>query len=277
MSFDCCFVTSRNNKKIKNIFRLLRDVSFRNSSGMFVVESIKLMLEMLGFGIKILESYFDEKLFGNLEVAVREKILSSSDRSYVVKAGILNSVASVVSCSGAVFVCQQPVELEKCEFLTKKNANNIFFVENIQNPLNFGSIIRSCYAFGVRYIFASKTCCDAYNPKVIRASSGLVLRTTVSYVENFLEYLLELKQENFKIFGLTPHGSNENIEILSKVDSYSKNIILVGNEGVGLTSKSLETCDVKLRIPMYKNVESLNVSVTVGIVLWELYKNKFKK
>ena len=145
-----------------------------------------------------------------------------------------------------------------------KISGNIIVLDGIQDPGNLGTIIRSCIAFGFTNIILGDTSVDLYNPKVIRATEGMIFHINVLR-RNLLDFLPVLKGTNYKIVG-TDVASGKDIRKLKK-----ENIALVlGNEGNGISENVKNLCDEFVNIKMSSNCESLNVGVAASILMYEV-------
>lgn len=145
-----------------------------------------------------------------------------------------------------------------------KISGNIIVLDGIQDPGNLGTIIRSCIAFGFTNIILGDTSVDLYNPKVIRATEGMIFHINVLR-RNLLDFLPTLKGMNYKIVG-TDVVSGKDIRKLKK-----ENIALVlGNEGNGISEDVENLCDEFVNIKISSNCESLNVGVAASILMYEV-------
>ena len=138
-------------------------------------------------------------------------------------------------------------------------------MDNVQDPGNLGTIIRSSVAFNVDTIILSNTTVDLYNSKVIRASQGMIFDANI-VIGDLKELLGNL--ENYTIYGTRVDGGKE----LKTISKEEKQIIIMGNEGKGVSKEILDMCDEYLYINMNNNCESLNVAVATSIILYELDK-----
>lgn len=145
-----------------------------------------------------------------------------------------------------------------------KISGNIIVLDGIQDPGNLGTIIRSCIAFGFTNIILGDTSVDLYNPKVIRATEGMIFHINVLR-RNLLDFLPTLKGMDYKIVG-TDVASGKDIRKLKK-----ENIALVlGNEGNGISEDVKNLCDEFVNVKMSSNCESLNVGVAASILMYEV-------
>lgn len=141
-------------------------------------------------------------------------------------------------------------------------------LDGVQNPGNLGTIIRLADWFGVEHIICSAECADCYNPKVVQATMGAILRVKVHYVDDLAAYLRTAADQGSPIYGTLLDGEN-----IYHTELHNHGIIVMGNEGRGLSKACRKTLSHKLYIPPYPadrpTSESLNVAMATGIVLAE--------
>lgn len=141
-------------------------------------------------------------------------------------------------------------------------------LDGVQNPGNLGTIIRLADWFGVEDIICSAECADCYNPKVVQATMGAILRVKVHYVDDLAAYLRTAADQGSPIYGTLLDGEN-----IYHTELTDHGIIVMGNEGRGLSEACRKTLSHKLYIPPYHadrpTSESLNVAMATGIVLAE--------
>lgn len=140
------------------------------------------------------------------------------------------------------------------------NNNFSLYLDGIQDPGNFGTILRIADWFGIPYVFCSEKCADLYNPKTIQSSMGAFLRVKVMYLP--FEQVLE-KCGEMPFYGTVLEGKN-----IFEENNYKKGVIVIGNEGKGISPKILNKITHQLLIPKGENggAESLNAAVATGIV-----------
>lgn len=237
--------TSIKNEKIKNL-KKLNQKKYRDQEKLFLVEGYHLVEEAYKSGylkkIILLEnttcSFDVPQIFVSLEVM---KYLSDVDSP--------QNIIGVVS------------KIEEKEDI----GNKILVLDDIQDPGNLGTIIRSSVAFGVDTIILSDKTVDLYNSKVIRSSQGMIFKINI-IKKDLLEYVSKLKQEHYQI--LTTNVINgKNIKNLEKKE---KICIIMGNEGNGVRKELTLLSDDIIYIKMNKNCESLNVGVATSIILYEI-------
>lgn len=155
--------------------------------------------------------------------------------------------------------------------IVKKNTplpigNKILILDNIQDPGNLGTIIRSSVAFDIDTIVLSPNTVDIYNPKVIRSTQGMIFYTNIITLE-LKEFINEIKTKNYTIFG-TNVRNGKNIKEITLPEKFA---LVLGNEGQGVSKEIESLCDDNIYIKMSSKCESLNVSVATSILLYEVY------
>ena len=165
-------------------------------------------------------------------------------------------------------VCKKKI-YELCDLDLNKNLL-LVAVERLNDPGNLGTLIRSCVAFGIDALLLSKNSVDVYNPKVLRACTGNIFKLKIIEGLDFKTEFIGLKKFGFKVFATSSNVSKKCV-CLSNVDFKQKFILIFGNEASGISQDVVSLCDAVVKIPISDNVESLNVSVSAGILLYETY------
>lgn len=239
--------SSVDNKKIKDL-KKLQNKKYRDKSDLYLVEGDHLVLEAYKKGcLKLL--ILEENTIFPLDV----------ETIYVTN-NVINYLSEVESPQNVMGIC----------FKQKDNdnyGNRILMLDGIQDPGNLGTIIRSAVAFNIDTIVLSKDTVDLYNPKVIRACQGMNFHINI-IKRDLLEIIPKFIENNYRIIGTkVTHGKNiKNIEKLEKF------VIIMGNEGNGISEPIIELCDDFIYIDMNEACESLNVGVAASIILYELDK-----
>ncbi len=152
-------------------------------------------------------------------------------------------------------------------------------LDGIQDPGNLGTIIRTCDWFGIYDILCTKDTADCYNPKVVQATMGALARVRVHYVNNLSEVLAQFQTAGYPVYGTLLDGKN--MYVPTAIPTKEKGIIVMGNEGNGISEDVRTLVTHSLLIPSYPaNIptsESLNVSIATAIVLAEFRRQHNKK
>jgi len=163
------------------------------------------------------------------------------------------------------------IEIENYKFLDyetiKKDerANFIVVLDRIEDPRNFGAIIRTCECAGVDYIIIPNKATSDITPSVVKTSSGALANVKIVQVANLRNTLQNLKKQDFWIIGTDAEGKN-----YKEIDYKGKIALVIGSEGFGLKHIVRETCDLVASIPIKGKVNSLNASVAAGIMIYEV-------
>jgi TrmH family RNA methyltransferase len=240
----------------KNLLKLVQKLKiskFRNLEQKFIVEGDKLVLE----SIQNIPQEVVTVFITNTSKIPKESI--SQFDVYQISNEELDKISTQKNP-------QHSLAIVKSSFKIKKNKEQpiILICDGIQDPGNFGTIIRTADWFGIQTIIASENTVDRFNPKVIQASMGSIFRVEVSY-ENLQNYL---KGSNRLKIATTLDGGD-----LFNFETNEDIALIIGNEGKGVSSDLLQIVDVKIKIPGFGAAESLNASVASGIVIAQLKKS----
>lgn len=239
--------SSIENPKIKEI-KKLQQKKYRDKNNLFVIEGRHMVLEAYKKGC-LKELILEQNEVFPLDV-----------NTLYVTNDVLNYISQLESVSPIMGICEKLQETSEC-------GNHILVLDGIQDPGNLGTIIRSAVAFDIDTIILSDDTVDLYNPKVLRASQGMVFYMNFLR-RNLIEYLPILKQQQYSILGTkVTHGKS-----IKTVENLEKFAIIMGNEGSGLREQTQDLCDEFIYIEMNEHCESLNVGVAASIILYELDK-----
>lgn len=239
-------ITSVNNNKIKEINKL-KEKKYRDSSNSFLVEGEHLVIEA-----------YRENLIKELIVLDDSDFILDGIPTVKVSREVMKKLSSMDSYPSVIGVANKIRE--------KEVGNSILILDDIQDPGNLGTIIRSSAAFGIDTIVVSPKTVDIYNIKVLRATQGMLFHINI-IVRELDSFITKLKQDNYKIYG-TKVDKGVNIKDISINNKYA---LVMGNEGNGISDNVSKLCDEYLYIKMNDNVESLNVGVATSILLYEIY------
>lgn len=238
-------ITSLNNEHIKEINKL-KEKKYRDTTSTFLIEGEHLVYEAI-----------KENLVKELIVLEGEDFYSENVPVTFVSKEVMKKISSMDSYPNVIAVSNKKKE--------EKINGNVLILDDIQDPGNLGTIIRSSVAFNIDTIILSPRTVDLYNSKVIRSTQGMLFHINV-IVRDLEKTIKELKKDNYKIYG-TKVDNGKNIKEIKKHDKY---VLVIGNEGKGISSAVSNLCDEYLYIKMNEKVESLNAAVAASILLYEL-------
>lgn len=256
-------IESKENKKIKYI-RALNLKKHRQHNKQYYIEGIKLINEALRIKAKIQYILINEIATANKDICNIVSICDNNNIEYfIVKHNIFKELSSTINSQGIIAVVK--MNQYNVEEIIKNN-NMIVYCDRIQDPGNLGTIIRTTEAFGPGAVLLSSGCVDPYNPKVVRATAGSLLRIPV--LDCSEQFLLSLKQNGFQVISTVVNANKSfgDIEKLNKV------CLIIGNEGQGVSKSIRELSDLCIKINMTGNTESLNASIAAGICIYEISK-----
>ena len=233
-------ITSINNERNKEISKL-NNKKYRKEKGLFIVEG---------------EHLVEEAYKHNLLVEVYSLNETSYENSYIVTESVMKKISNLDSIPNIIGICKIKKEEEI--------GNRILILDNIQDPGNLGTIIRSAVAFNVSTIVLSNDSVDLYNSKVIRATEGMIFNINIISRDLF-SFVPSIKNQ-YKIYGTNVESGT----LLKNVEKVEKCAIIMGNEGNGVKKELQKICDENIYIEMNKQCESLNVGVATSIILYEL-------
>lgn len=255
-------ITSNSNTQVKRLLQLQKKSKARNEEKVFLVEGLRMFSEVPAERVQkvyISESLYNKKKHElNLE-RFSVEILSDSVFQYVSDTKTPQGILCIVE--------QKKYDIEK--LLNIENPH-FMVLDNLQDPGNLGTIVRTAEGAGVDAVFLSKESVDIYNPKTIRSTMGSIYRMPVIYVDDLLELLNIFKQRGIKSYAAHLEGKKS----YDKEDYQSGTAILIGNEGNGLRDEVAENADVWVQIPMQGKVESLNAAIAASILMFEVYRQR---
>ena len=235
-------IESLNNSKVK-YWAKLKSKKYRDETGLFLVEGDHLVKEAL-------ETSSVLELISTKEEEKREGI-----PFYLVTDAIMKKLSSQVSRSNIIAVCKKKEE--------KEITGTVCLLDNIQDPGNLGTIIRSAVAFDINTLILGSDSVDLYNEKVIRSSEGMLFHLNILRMDA-KEAIKKLKENGYKIYGTDVRkGTN-----LKEIKFKEKSAIIIGNEGAGMKEELKAYCDDSIHIPIH--CESLNPSIAASIIFYEV-------
>lgn len=257
---------SKDNKKIKYVKKLVCNGNFLKKEKNFVVEGFRLCKDAYLNNVIIKELYYTDDAIKKFSDKL-EEIINYAKNSYKISEDILKSISATKTPQGILCVCEK---LDKhFSMNTINNVGKFILLENIQDPANMGTILRTSEALGINFVVLSSGCCDIYNAKVLRASMGAIFRVNVLFCDDICKVIKDLQGKNIKTYATVPDSSAKSI---LDVDLKENAAVVIGNEGNGLSQSVIEVCDEKITIPMLSCAESLNAAMAAGIFMWEMMR-----
>ncbi|GAB6189911.1 23S rRNA (guanosine(2251)-2'-O)-methyltransferase RlmB [Marinitoga arctica] len=183
---------------------------------------------------------------------------------------VLQRMVNISKHQGVVIDIGKEFRYAKEDILDKLKENaTIVILDQLQDPHNFGAIIRSALAADADLIVIPKDNSVEVTPTVIKVSVGLAFRIPILKVTNISRFIENIKKRDFWVY-----GADMSNNVYYKMDLTGNIALVMGNEGSGIRENVKSKCDALISIPMANNVESLNVSVSAGILLFEIFRQK---
>ncbi len=271
-------ITSSKNGKIKNITALLKSKKERDEQGVFVIEGLRIYKDTLNTAPQYLESVFVSESFIKEKDNRGEALLTGTSDIKditVVKDSVFDSISQTVTPQGVMCIVRKP-EYSLSEdgvFISEngvmidngKGQRKLLVLENIQDPGNLGTMLRTAEAAGMSGIIMNRGCADIYNPKIIRSTMGSIFRVPFIYSDDLLGTINKLQNNEINVFAAYLHGGIPYTEA-----DYGKNYaLMIGNEGNGLTEEAAAIADKRIYIPMSGQIESLNAAIAAAILMFK--------
>lgn len=269
-------ITSENNAKLKEMIKLQKNARHRKKEGLFVAEGIKLVKEAAKYGklrqVLIRESLWIDRWQEKPESEIAEEFSGENRRIGVdvVPDDLFDLAADTVTPQGILGMVDMPSYSQ--EEILNSPAGLYLLLDDLRDPGNLGTMIRTSEAAGVAGVIMSKGTVDLFNPKVVRATMGAIFRVPFLYVESLPEMIRQMKQKNISVYGTILEESR----VYDDPDYTKSSGIVVGNEANGISKEVRESLSGRIHIPMEGSVESLNAAVAAAIVLYEASRQRRK-
>ena len=253
-------ITTNQNKQVKRILKLKKSARERRKEKLFIVE-----------GIRMFEEIPEDRLY---KTYVTEEFLEAHRELFqkknpeLVSSQIMKELSDTMTPQGVLAL----VKIR--EFHMEQLARNdalLLVLENLQDPGNLGTILRTGEGAGVTGIIMSRDTVDIYNPKVIRSTMGSIFRVPFVYADDMNEVIRFLKKNQITTYAAHLDGTNYTKEDYNKGTAF-----FIGNEGNGLSRELTRAADHMIRIPMNGKVESLNAAMAAGLLMYEARRQREK-
>lgn len=244
-------VSSRKNAVIRRLRALASDGAYRREAGEYVCDGWKTLCEALQFGARVKTVLWkgEARPLPGLEAAAQ----------FCAPPELFDYASPLTNSPGPLFTVAMPEEEPELRL------RNALVLENVQDPGNVGTVVRTANAFGIDAVILVGACADLYQPKTVRATMGAIFRQRVLTRE--LEGLRALLAAHaLPLYGAALDPAAKDVRALSLRSA----AVAVGSEGRGLSPALLAQCREKLIIPMRPDSESLNAAVAASVLMWEM-------
>lgn len=255
-------IKSKDNPIVKKTVSLRENRRERVKSGLFVIEGLRLCKDAVLCGAEVKTVLVSEEFLKN-HPKDAEIICNYCDDVRVVSEAVSQKLGDTVNSQGVYCICAVKDDNKTL------SGNKFVAVENLQDPGNIGTVIRTAEAFGLDGVVLIGNCVDIYSPKVLRSTMGSIFRMPIYKFAD-----ADAANEQFEKAGLTVYGAvlDDKAYLLSKTKLSEKSVCLIGNEANGLTDNAKSICNNFVIIDMPGNAESLNAAVAASVIMWEMIK-----
>lgn len=254
-------IESKNNNLFKEI-KKLKEKKHRIKSNKYLIEGLRFVEEAIKSKVSIDSIIFTESFKEkNPELFLK---INENIKLIQMNEALLKQLCSTENPQGVVGV----INMQNKEL---KSGELVVLVDKVQDPGNMGTIIRTAHAAGAAGIVMTKGTVDIYNDKTLRSTMGSIFYIPI-VEDDSLDFVKSLKKEGYKLVVSSLQGKNNFFE----ENLQGKVMIAVGNEGNGVSDEVYDIADIKVKIPMPGEAESLNVAVATSIMIYEKIRQSFK-
>ena len=260
-------ITSKDNEFVKHV-KKLKEKKYRDQSQEFIIEGIKLVKEAIEEKANIKQIIICDNCE---DTGIIPKDLMYEIAKYnciYVTENILKTMSDVNATQGIMAIIGRNNKEKDIDY----SQDIIVALDDVQDPGNLGTILRTVDSIGLNQIIVSKGTADAFNSKVVRSTMGAIFRIKIIEVEELAQAIKEMRKHHFKLMVTSLQTENSIYDI-----DFNKKIIVIGNEANGVSKEIQDMADEKAKIPMLGRTESLNASVAAGVVMYEYVRQKLSK
>ena len=248
-------ITSRKNAFIMQLRAMASDAEARREQGAFVCDGLKLLGEAVENGAEILSVLWKEGgALSEIDCPVQA----------VAPAELFDHASPMKNSPGPLFTVRIPVDPKDGKI------ENAIILENVQDPGNVGTVLRTASAFSIGAVVLTGDCADLYGPKTVRATMGAIFRQRVLRLERDSELPAWLEEHGLPLYGAALSKDAQDLRELDLTHA----AVAVGSEGQGLSPELLALCRGEVIIPMDARSESLNAAVAASVLMWEMNRDK---
>lgn len=258
-------ITSNSNNKIKHVRELLAKGKTRKETGTFVTEGFKMVGEAAALSLTK-EIYVSDS---GLEDERIRNIVANAEHGHIyqVSDALMKDMSDTETPQGILAVTGK-AEHGTLESLLAQERVKLLILEDVRDPGNLGTMIRTAEGAGMTAIIMSKGTVDMYSPKVVRSTMGSLFRVPCFYVEDLAETLAGITAAGITVYAAHLRGQ----KFFDEIDYPAKCGVMIGNEANGLSDRIADLASEYVKIPMEGKLESLNASVAAALMMYESRK-----
>ncbi len=260
-------IESTSNPQMKKIQKLKKSAKFRRQEKCFIAEGFKMVEEAIRYERATIV-YVSEDAKEEWERRIADLKMAKEIRTEEVSATVFRQISDTETPQGVMALVKMP-EYERGMLLQSPEAS-LICLEDVQDPGNLGTIMRTAEGAGMTAVVMTKGCVDLFNPKVVRSTMGAMFRMPFYIVDSMTEEVTSLREQGFTIYSSQLDGSRNFTEC-----TYEGKVgLLVGNEANGIRPETSACANEKIHIPMEGEVESLNAAVSAALLMYEVHRKR---
>ena len=241
-------ISSKGNELIKHI-KKLKDKKYRDENNEYIIEGVKLIEEAVQEKAKIKKVIICDDTTRTYEIPTNIMLEIAKYECIYVTDKIFSSITQVTNPQGIMAIIEKNTENQEIDY----SEDIIVALDNVQDPGNLGTILRTVDSIGLKQIIVSKDTVDAFNSKVVRSTMGAIFRIKIIETSDLIQSIKEMRKHHFKLMVTSLQADNSIYDI-----EFNKKIIVIGNESNGVSKEIQDMADEKAKIPMLGKTESLN-------------------
>lgn len=274
-------ITSTSNPQVKNLIQLRKKAKVRNEQDVFVVEGIKMYEEVPPDCL--VQTFMSESFFRKYDASSGHKFKAKTKSDIIILSDPVFAAASDTATPQGVLCVVRQYHYSQDDLLRPADAPEkeggtpaadrqplLVVLENLQDPGNLGTILRTAEGAGVTGILLTGGCVDIYNPKVIRSTMGSIYRMPFCCVDDLTAVVSSLQKYGIRFYAAHLRGAVS----YEQPDYTGPSAFLIGNESRGLTDAAADAADVRVKIPMCGQVESLNAGIAAAVLMYEAARQR---
>ncbi len=251
-------IESKDNPKIKLALKIANDASYRRKNKLFFASTSKVVIDVFDAGFECEMIFVLQSEYEKVKSRIPQKNV------FLINESVSSKLSEGKTEDGVYGI----FKMKKVDENKIFSADKILVLEDVQDPVNVGAIMRTALGFGYENVVLTPKCADIYSRKVIRTSMTASVKLNVLKTDDLVDFTKKLNEKGFTTSAACLEGAND----LGCEKIGLPVALYIGNEGNGLSDKVIKACKMKVKIPMSEKIESLNAAVSAAVLMWELGK-----
>ena len=268
-------ITSRRNPTVVEAVKL-SEKKARESVGLFRFDGVKLFEEAVQKGVSITRVLLCESRAKALLPKLERLSALANTAVSVLSDDVFAKVSEEQAPEGIICIAEFPEKHVKktdkvvFESAASDRARRMILLESVRDPGNMGTVMRTAAAFGIDTLVVSRDCADIYNPKTVRGAMGALFKMNIFVFDDICDAVEVLRKSGRSVYAA---ALDKNAVRLDETVFSTGDTVVIGNEGHGLSERTVNACTKSLYVPMEEGSESLNAAVAAAVIMWSMYRN----